>query len=229
VRALVVDDAPLARAQLIRYLQGRPGVEVVGEAADGDTALALCAALAPDTLFLDIDMPARDGLSVARENSRTAVVFVSAHAKFAVAAFDIDAVDFVLKPYTRERIDRALERLSTRRHAQRDAAHTLMVAERGGSRFVPVHGVTRFYALDKYTAFLYAGRELLVRESIDTLAARYGSLGFLRTHRAELVQLGQVASLEKDGGGWVVVLADGQRALVSRRALGALREALANV
>ena len=226
MKLLVVDDAPLARAHLIRCLAGRPGIDVVGEAADGKSALEACAALSPDALFLDIDMPILDGFSVAESLRNARIVFVTAHAKFAVGAFDIDAVDFVLKPFTRDRIDRALERLAARNLDRNERADTLMIAERGGARFIPVRGITRFYALDKYTAFRFGGRELLVRDSLDDLASRYGMLGFHRIHRSELVQISAVTELTKDDEGSVAVLSDGQRARVSRREAPGLRDLL---
>jgi two-component system LytT family response regulator len=219
MNVVIADDVELAREHLRHCLAGRADVVVVGEASNGKQALALCETLRPDALFLDIDMPQADGFEVAQRAPACPVVFVSAHSQYAVGAFDLEAVDFVLKPYSRGRIDRAVERLQSR---QPTRGPSLLVPERGGARRVPVEQITRFYAVDKYVGFLSGGRELLVRDSLDALEQRFAALGFLRVHRGELVRLQAIKELRADRA----VLQDGQEMSVSRRALPELRRSL---
>jgi DNA-binding LytR/AlgR family response regulator len=222
VKVLVVDDEALARRRLRRLCAELPGVEVVGEAGDGGEAGALLAQLDPDVVLLDIHMPGVDGLALARQlGARPAVVFTTADASLALAAFDVAAVDYLLKPVARERLARALEKVAARPAAPAPPR----VSARDGQvlHVVDARQVTRFYALDKYTAFLAAGRELLCEESLGSLEARLADHGFLRVHRGELIRLGAVVALD----GELVRLVDGQEARVSRRQLGELRRRLA--
>jgi DNA-binding LytR/AlgR family response regulator len=165
-------------------------------------------------------MPGVDGLALARQlGARPAVIFTTADAGQALAAFDVAAVDYLLKPVVRERLERALARVSS------SAPAPPRVSARDGQTLhvVDARRVTRFHALDKYTAFLVDGRELLGEESLGSLEARLAPHGFLRVHRGELVRLDAVVALD----GETVRLMDGQEARVSRRSLPELRKRLA--
>src|SRR5450631_3273306 len=114
MRILVVDDEELARGRLIRLLSAIPDIKVVGQAADGASALVQIEALRPDLVLLDVDMPGLDGLAVAERPEMPPIVFTTAHSKFAVDAFEADAYDFLLKPVSRERLLRAIEKVRAR-------------------------------------------------------------------------------------------------------------------
>jgi DNA-binding LytR/AlgR family response regulator len=241
MRILVVDDEPLARARLLRMLAGIEGVVAVGEAGTGREALDKLAELAPDCLLLDVRMPGMDGLEVA-EATDVPVIFTTAHDAYAVDAFELAAVDYLLKPVRRERLIRALDRVrqgaaAGRSHldallAQRTAAPdkpsvARISARRGDALhlFDPTE-IVRFKAAGGYASFQRDGHEFLLDESLSQLEERLAPLGFLRVHRSELVRLDAVRALHGELGSTLVELSDGQRAPVSRRLVADLRRRL---
>ena len=243
---MVVDDEPLARNRLRRMIEQIAGVEMAGEAGDGVEALERIGELAPDVVLLDIRMPGLDGLTLARTaKDLPPVVFTTAYDEYAVQAFEANAVDYLLKPVKRERLEQALERVRARsapRAAGPDVGAVLerLLAEREGRTTAPritaqqngtlhvfdAREITRFYAQDKYTAFQVDGSEYLLEESLSSLEQRLASFDFLRVHRGELVSLAQVRAFRPEDSGGVVELRDGQTARVSRRHAAELRRAL---
>jgi DNA-binding LytR/AlgR family response regulator len=239
VRALVVDDEAPARRRLARQL-AELGVEVCGEAEDGEGALRAAQQLAPDVLFLDVRMPGLDGLSLAqRYSGLPPIVFCTAHDEFAVRAFEVNAVDYLLKPVRPERLAAAVEKVRARGAGGVSSGQAaalaglspnntrVVSAARGEVRFFDAATVTRFWASEKYTLFLGDGQEQLTEEPLADLEARLGALGFVRVHRGELVRASAVKALRSEAGGHEVELADGQVARVSRRSVESLRQALA--
>lgn len=222
VRVLVVDDEPLARARLVRMLGRIEGVEVVGEGADGAEAIERAMELEPDVLMLDIDMPGVDGLAVAEHPGLPPVIFTTGHAAYAVDAFDARAVDYLLKPISQERLERALERI-----APRPASEPWRLVVHDGSLrvFVDAREVGCFLADQKYVSFEWRGRELLLRESLDALEEKLAPSGFLRANRGALVRRDAIVAFDASGGGTLVLTGDA-RIPVSRRALATIREAL---
>lgn len=228
LRAVVVDDESHARADLVRALRAL-GVTVVAEAADGAAALRLINREAPDVVFLDIRLPDLDGLSLAARAGLPPIVFVTAHTQHAPAAFDLDACDYVVKPVTRERLARALQRLARRvtvEHEEQSAHLRLRVTEGKRTRWVDAARVEVFSAVDKYVAFVVDGEELLLRESLDDLERQLGPERFVRAHRAHLVRIPAVDHTEDGAQGLVLVLASGARVPVSKRERAAVRRAL---
>lgn len=240
MKVVIVDDEPPARRRMLRLLADVPGIEVVGEAASADEALAVVAARSPDVLLLDIRMPGLDGLElVARYAALPPVIFVTAHDEFAVRAFELEAIDYLLKPVRPERLAAALDRVRRRgnhprlaptlaRLAQADAAASprVIVVERGAIRLFDACAVARYWAEDKYTLFQADGAERLTLEPLAELEARLAPHGYLRIHRSELVDVSRVRALVADDSGQVVELDDGQRARVSRRRATELRAKL---
>lgn len=230
MRVLVVDDEGPARRRLRRMLEALPGVVVCGEAADTVSLERTLAQTPIDVVFLDIQMPGKDGVSWARTREHgPAVVFVTAHDAFAVDAFDADAIDYLMKPVRSERLAAAVQRLQARlRISAAPAVALRIVTHTNGQMQVHDAGaVTRFWASQKYTLFVSGGEEHLLEEPLASLEARLGDAGFMRVHRAELVRLDAVSSLSLGVDGHVLQLLDGQRARVSRRSLPAVREAIA--
>lgn len=237
----MVDDEPLARGRLLRMLGSLEGVEPVGEAGTGREALDKIAELAPDCVLLDVRMPGLDGLEVAKATD-VPVVFTTAHDVYAVEAFELSAVDYLLKPVRRERLLRALDKV--RQGAAADPARLDALVQRllepsghaplariSARRGDAVHlfdpaEIVRFTAAGGYTSFQREGREFLLDESLSQLEERLVPLGFLRVHRAELVRLDAVRALHGEHGSTQVELSDGQRAPVSRRLVAELRRRL---
>lgn len=230
--ALVVDDDPLARARLRDLAAEVPLIEVVGEAADVDGALDAIARLRPDVVFLDISMPGGSGLDVARRMEHTAaVVFTTAYDHYAVTAFELSAVDYLLKPFGAERFREAVERAlaAARREAPESriarlppslegegSLSRLFLRERDAILPVPVGRIIRFEAEGDYVLVHTEERSYLVRLRLQDLEGRLGER-FMRVHRSHLVNLEHVKRFENhDDARLVVVLSDGTRVQASR-------------
>jgi DNA-binding LytR/AlgR family response regulator len=229
VNVLIVDDEAPARRRLARMLSEVPGIVVAGEAFCGASALDAIERLHPDVVLLDIEMPELDGLSLA-SRAVPPVIFVTAHERHAPAAFDVDAIDYLLKPVRRERLIQALDKAARRigagpaQAADEDGGPARIVTfDRGTTRIFDARRLTRFWASDKYTVFLAGGVERLTAETLSTLEKRLAPFGFVRVHRAELIRASAVRSLGTRDGVLLAELEDGQIARVSRRSLAGLK------
>jgi len=243
LQVLVVDDEPLARSRL-RTLLGDcavPPAVVGGEAGNAAQAMELLRRFPFDAVLLDIHMPGADGLALAQAlrslPQPPAVVFVTAHAEYAVAAFELEAVDYLTKPVRLERLQMALqkvERLAQARGSpQPEAApEILLIQDRGRTERVPLLEVLYFKAELKYITVRTVARSYILDASLSELEERHAGQ-FLRVHRNALVARGALRALEKhydpeEGEGWAVRLNGIDELLaVSRRQLSAVREALA--
>jgi DNA-binding LytR/AlgR family response regulator len=234
---LVVDDEPIARRRLLRMLASMDDMEVAGEAADGEEALEKIEKLAPDVLLLDIRMPGLDGLSLARRRRAQLppVIFITAHAEFAVEAFASEAVDYLLKPVERGRLEEALRRARRRsgidparleallaRLTGSDVEPRLMAHSRGSTFFFDPRQISRIDAGDKYTGFSHRGKRYLLDDSMSSLEGRLAQWGFLRVSRSELVNVHFVRALHRTDRGIELELEGGQRVFVSRRRTAAV-------
>jgi two-component system, LytTR family, response regulator AlgR len=249
LRVLIVDDETLARARLAALVAEctEPRSQVVGQSASAQQARQWLSEYEADVVLLDIQMPGQTGIALAAELQRRpdapAVVFVTAHAEHALAAFDLDAADYLTKPVKRERLAAALERAARRmptrdRAAQGAPAPVLVVSERGRVARIPLAEVLYLKAELKYVTLRTAGRQWVLDDSLTDLEQRLGER-FLRVHRNALVARDAVRLLERrrmaehddEAGtnelGWAVQVAPVDEWLaVSRRQLGAVREAL---
>jgi two-component system LytT family response regulator len=228
VKLLIVDDEAPARARLHRLLQAHADVQVVGEAADGAGALQQVAALGPDALLLDIQMPGIGGLDVAASlpDPAPALIFVSAFDRYALPAFDAAALDYLLKPVEPERLARALQRLRDRRGgvavSRRPTPTRLLIPDRGRTLVVAVAEILWLEAADNYVVVHTAERAPLMRRTLSALLDDLGD-GFMRCHRGAAVALSAVASMQprdRDGrgdrGDGVLLLHGGQQVPCSR-------------
>jgi two-component system, LytTR family, response regulator AlgR len=242
LQVLVVDDETLARSRL-RTLLGEctaPAATVGGEAVNAVQAMDLLRRLQFDAVLLDVHMPGADGLALAqamRSLARPpAVVFVTAHAEHAVAAFELEAADYLTKPVRLERLQVALQKVERLVQAQggaQDAApEVLLIQDRGRTERVPLAEVLFFKAELKYITVRTATRSHILDASLSELEERYATQ-FLRVHRNALVARRAIRALEKhfdpeEGEGWAVRLNGIDELLaVSRRQLSAVREAVA--
>lgn len=227
---VVVDDEPPALRGLARMLARRDGVEVVGQCADAGSAVRAIRERRPDLVLLDVQMTPHDGFSVLREmgDEAPAVIFVTAHDRFAVAAFEHQVLDYLLKPFSEPRLDEALRRARTAVAARRAAppvrpeASVLLdrIVVRGLGRVdvVPVAEIVRIEAAS-YCVHLHTRSRLLVhREPLRTLETRLPPGRFLRVHRSVIVNVDQVQQVRMTPSGLhELSLLDGSRHAISRR------------
>lgn len=234
MKCLIVDDEPAARARLVRLLAAHADVQVVGQAHSGDEALQRVLELAPDLLFLDVQMPGASGLDVAASlpDPAPAVIFVTAFDRYAIEAFDADAMDYLLKPAEPERLARALERFRARSVAaprRLPPPAQLLIPDRGRTHVLPLAEIRWLEAADNYVAVHGEGRAPLLRRTLAALLQDLGD-GFMRTHRSAAVALAHVQQVAaRDSGEATVLLSGGQQAPCSRQFRAALMERLSSL
>lgn len=246
IRAVIVDDEELARQILREFLSLHPEIELVAECANGFEAVKAVAELKPDLVFLDIQMPKLDGFEVLELiGNETAVVFVTAHDNFAIRAFEVHAVDYLMKPVGASRFEAALkrakERLESKAPSNAVSAAELAAAARPPAQYlerIPVRDGARVFiipvakldyveAQDDYVALASDGKKHLKQQTIASLETALDPSRFLRVHRSYIVNLERVAKIEpysKDSH--VAVLSTGVQLPVSRAGYARLREFL---
>lgn len=237
LQVLIVDDEPLARSRLRTLLASCDGVTLAGEAASAAQAMEQLGRHEFDALLLDVQMPGSDGVSLARALRQSthapAIVFITAHPEHAVAAFEVEAADYLTKPVRLERLQAALDKVRRRANVAPAEPEILLIQDRGRTERVPLAEVLYFKAELKYVTVRTAGRSYILDASLADLEERHHAL-FLRVHRNALVARRAVRALEKhydpeEGEGWAVRLNGIDEVLaVSRRQLSAVREALAH-
>lgn len=213
MRALIVDDEPLARSRLSRLLAQIPGYQLVGEAENGQQALQLCKELTPDLVFLDIEMPGADGLSVAADlvqiQPPPAVIFVTAHPQHALAAYQVAPAGYLLKPIGLETLQQCLQRLgiSTRVHLEKLKATAPRLTFRIGleQRSILLSELFYLQAEDKYVRLVYQGGEALTETSLKQFQEKFPDQ-LLRIHRHTLVLAERVCGLSRGAEGQHLVL-----------------------
>lgn len=238
MKILIVDDEPLARQRLRALLHALGGHDVVGEAATGADAVAACQQLNPDLVLLDIRMPGGDGLQAAvginQMAEPPAIVFVTAYGDHALAAFEAEAVDYLLKPVRRERLQEALQKARRLNRAQLKALQQqdadasrqhLLCRRRGDLELIPIDEVRFLQADQKYVTVNHLGGEDLIEDSLRQLEEEFGDR-FFRIHRNALVAYRYLAGLERNSdGSYQVRIRDCDILLdVSRRHAAAVRE-----
>ena len=242
LRVLVVDDEALARSRLHTLLGDctAPAAEVAGEAANAGQALALLQTQSFDVVLLDIHMPGMDGVHLAQllrsQTVQPAVVFVTAHAGYALQAFEVEAVDYLTKPVRLERLQQALQKIERfvqmRKAMEPDVVEALLVIhDRGRTERVPLSSVLYLKAELKYITVRTASKNYILDGALGELEQRYASV-FIRIHRNALVSRKALQALEKhfdpeEGEGWAVRLQGlDEPMMVSRRQLSAVREVM---
>ncbi|MGA3293766.1 MAG: response regulator [Candidatus Acidiferrales bacterium] len=243
MRVVIVDDEELARQVLREYLSSHPEIEIVAECANGFEAVKAVAELKPGLVFLDIQMPKLDGFEVLELIGReTAVVFVTAHDNFAIRAFEVHAIDYLLKPVGAERFEAALKRARERLEgkapsvavpaadlaaaARPTAQHIERIPVRDGARvsIIPVAKLDYAEAQDDYVALASEGKKHLKQQTIASLETALDPSRFLRVHRSYIVNLERVARIEPYGkDSHVAVLTTGAQLPVSRAGYARLR------
>jgi two-component system response regulator AlgR len=234
LRTLLVDDEPLAIERLQILCARVPGLHLVGTASDGAAALRMVEALRPDLLLLDIAMPGLDGMAVAKALRelpvRPAVIFVTAFDQFAVAAFDVSAVDYLLKPVAQDRLERAVSRVHAHAvsgagsQAAADYIQELWVPHRSEMIRVAARDIDLIEAERDYMRLHVGPRSYLLHRTITELARRLDPGMFVRLHRSTIVQRDRIAGFKHDGMGvWTAQLRDGRELRIGRTYLADAR------
>jgi two-component system, LytTR family, response regulator len=246
IRAVIVEDEPLARQTIKDFVEGEDWLKVVGEAADGDSAVTLIDDLRPDLIFLDVRMPGLTGLQVLESiKGDPAVVFTTAYDDHAVTAFELEALDYILKPFGRERFRQMLKRVklrlvdsrgqtdpSVRERAQRaletkpvDYLLRLFVRDRRGRVVhVRVAEVTRLVGADDYVELHVSKTSYLVKVTLNDFEKRLDPKHFRRIHRSAIVNLDHVVTCKPVDRRLLLKLSDGSEVIASRSGSKNLRD-----
>lgn len=243
IRALIVDDEDLARQVIREMLAWHPDVEIAGECANGFEAVRMATELKPELIFLDIQMPKLDGFEVLELiGADPAVIFVTAYDEHALRAFEVHAVDYLMKPFRIERFEAALDRarqriggtapfrpeeLTASTRAPGQFAERIVVKDGTRVHIIPVPKLDYAEAQDDYVALASQGKKYLKQQTISSLEAALDPKNFVRIHRSYLVNLERVSRLEPYGKDThLVILNDGARLPVSRSGYARLKSFL---
>lgn len=243
LRTIIVDDEPLAVERLQILCAAEPCIDLVGTAGDGAAALRLAQSLTPDLMLLDIGMPKMDGISVARAialmERKPAIIFVTAYDNFAVEAFDLDVVDYMLKPVSTDRLNRAVARARQQREdlAEESAAASLpedtaplfagefWVSHRSELIRIAALDIERIEAERDYMRLHTGGRSYLLHQTISTLEQRLDPARFQRIHRSHIVRRDLISGLRHEGGGvWHALLRNGDSMRIGRKYLADVKK-----
>ncbi len=234
IRALIVDDEEPARGELRYLLAAHPEVAVVGEAATAGEALALAETVRYDVVFLDIELPRMTGLEVARlvldRSERPAVVFVTAHERYAVDAFAVEAFDYLVKPVEPERLARVIGRLARERKREAPAVEKIPVVSAGGAKTLLDYDAVYWIEADgDYSRVHTYDRAYLSTSSLRELEQELPDRGFTRIHRSHVVNLAKVVAVRRAAPDRIKLALDDKERTeldVARRQTRALRERL---
>jgi DNA-binding LytR/AlgR family response regulator len=232
LRTLVVDDEPLAVERMQLLCADQEVLDLVGTAGDGDAALRMVEALRPDLVLLDIAMPGRDGMAVARDIAAAksegsvppAIIFVTAYDGFAIEAFDLSATDYLLKPVAPERLARAVQRVVERRvhyvaptSEEAQFVEEFWVPHRSELVRIAACDIERIDAERDYMRLHVGERSYLLHETITALEARLDPTRFIRLHRSVIVRRDRIARLSHDrASGWYAELSNDDRVRIGR-------------
>jgi two-component system LytT family response regulator len=228
IRTLVADDEPIARARMLSLLRDEPDIEVIGECETGPQAISAIERTSPDLVLLDIQMPQIDGLTLARTLGRSmpAVVFVTAYDEYALRAFEVHALDYVLKPYSTERFKSALVHARQHLTAKRasgaaqpapERRDRLVVKSSGRIYFIRTRDIDWCEASGNYVRLHVGAQTHLVRGTMAHIESQLDQAQFVRIHRSTIVNVDRIQELHSSfGGEYVVLLHDKTRLTLSR-------------
>ncbi|MEP6691525.1 MAG: LytTR family DNA-binding domain-containing protein [Gemmatimonadaceae bacterium] len=243
IRTLIVDDEEPARELLRSFLSHYPDVDIAGEAGDGAAALEMISNLAPDLVFLDVQMPRMSGFDVVAAldpNALPLIVFVTAYDQYALRAFEVSACDYLLKPFDADRLANTMRRVLFRREQPgadvhsavrtllahvRPAAEQVVVKADGRHIFLAADEIERFEAVGKDVRVHLGAKTLLVRESMNGLAGRLDATQFLRVHRSAIVNRSHIREMQPwFKGDYVIITRTGARIVSGRTYRAAVKQ-----
>jgi two-component system LytT family response regulator len=223
IRAVIVDDEPLARTNLTILLLRHPEIEIVAECGSGREALSAIRASNPDLIFLDVQMPECDGFDVLEMlgSNAPSVIFVTAYDSYALRAFEVGALDYLLKPFDSDRFERTLKRARERVALAKNtpqAKQSFVIKSAGQVSFIAASEIDWVEAADYYVSLHVGAKTHLMRRSMAELEQELDRDAFCRIHRSAIVKLEKVRRLElNESGEYDVLLSNGTRLRLSRR------------
>ncbi|HLT73918.1 MAG TPA: LytTR family transcriptional regulator DNA-binding domain-containing protein [Ohtaekwangia sp.] len=241
INTILIDDEPLARTITREYLQSYPDISIVAECNDGFEGVKAITQYKPDLIFLDIQMPKINGFEMLELlDPCPAVIFTTAFDEYAIKAFEAHAIDYLLKPYSKERFDKAMQKWFAQRHQaepvvktliedvrQPEEKHRIVVRESGNIRIIPVHEINYLEAYDDYVKIHTQKEMFLKKKTMSFYENTLDAEQFIRIHRSYIIQLAQITRiepLEKDSH--VVLLKSGVRLPLSKSGYARLRKVL---
>lgn len=216
ISALVIDDERTARLELLRMLEDYPAITVLGEAANADEAEDMIRSLRPDLLFLDIQMPGRSGFELLESlESVPLVIFITAFDAYAVKAFEVSALDYLMKPVREERFAKAIDQVCNRLMDQ--AEPRIFVKDRGQYHLIKWKEVHLIESMDNYAKLFFGKQSVLLKTSLNQLEEKLDSNMFFRTGRAQLINLHFIERIKQEGGRMSIELRTGELVWLSGR------------
>lgn len=242
IRTVVIDDEPLARSIVCEYLRSYPQVEVVQECSDGFEGVKAITQHRPDLVFLDIQMPKINGFEMLELlDDPPPVIFTTAFDEYAIKAFEAQAIDYLLKPFSKERFDRAIQKWLSQRQSpgatrmavaaevirQPEDRHRIVVKEGGNIRIVPVSEIHYLEAYDDYVKIFTKGEMFLKKKTMTYYENALDPVQFVRVHRSYIVHVSQITRIEPgEKDTHIAILKSGARISLSRMGYGRLKEIL---
>lgn len=242
IKAVLIDDEPLARELVREYLQGHPGITVVAECNDGFEGLKAIQQHAPDLIFLDIQMPKINGFEMLElVDKLPCVIFTTAFEEYAIRAFEVNAIDYLLKPFSRERFDKALQKMLERKAEDRVTAELLEAAGRevpmqhnrvvvkinGKIRIIPVQEIDYLEAADDYVKIVTAEGTFLKNKTMAFFEKMLDATQFIRVHRSYILNVSRITRIDPyEKETYLAILRDGSKILVSKTGYPRLKEVL---
>lgn len=220
IKTLVVDDEPMARENLLALLKRDSEIEIVGQCKSGTEAVDVISRLRPDLVFLDVQMPGCDGFDVVEQLGPSlprVVIFVTAHDHYAMRAFEVEALDYLLKPFSTQRFTKVLERAKAFLQDREELPRRIVLKTNGRAVFLSVADIDWIEAADYYASIHIGQRSHLIRRSLADLEVQLTQDQFARVHRSAIVNLRRIHSITPDANGdSEVCLTNGTRVRLSR-------------
>jgi len=240
-KVLIIDDEPLARRIVKEYLKDRPDFELVGECGDGFEALKLIQELQPDLLFLDIQMPKITGFELLEVlTDRPLVIFTTAYDEYALKAFDLSAIDYLLKPFSKDRFDIALQKLDKSEHQQQkvdellekqefhtEASNRVVIKDGGSIKIIPLDDIDYFEAYDDYVKIHVDGKVHVKKQTMNHYEKSLKNKQFVRIHRSYIINIHRLTKIESfEKNSYIAILNTGVRLPISRNYYSTLKTIL---
>lgn len=216
IRTIIVDDEPGARLELVRMLKDYPQIRVLAEASNADEAEELIQLLKPELIFLDIQMPGRSGFELLQDlDFLPIVVFVTAYDQYALKAFEVAALDYLMKPIREERFAKAMNQVMERCSGQEESS--VFVKSKDRHYLVKWSSVYLIESMDNYARLYFGNEEVLLKTSLNRLEEKLDKSLFFRANRSQLFNLNHIEAILPEGSGMTVALSNGKLLRISER------------